>query len=140
MKTKIGTRLFSVREERKLNQLEMADLLGVSPSTYSRLERNETSVDIEQVVNFSKILQVPIQEFLPETMAINNTNQEGQVGFLIGNFYHYSTQNELVKDLENKLLLKDQELAFLREKIGFLEDKNDLLLKTTEWLNKQSGH
>ena len=98
------------REERKLNQTEMAVLLGMSQSAYSRLERNEVSVEIEEIVNFSKKLQVPVQEFLPETFAIHNSNnQNAQVGFIIGNFYSYGD-----KELA-------QENAHLKEKVQSLE-------------------
>jgi len=69
MKVKVGKKLMWEREDRKLNQIEMAHLLGLPQSAYSRLERNETSVEIEQIVNFSKVLQVPVQEFLPENFC-----------------------------------------------------------------------
>ena len=76
MKIKVGNKLMSIREERKLNQNEMAELLGISPSSYGRIERNESTTDLEQIVSFSKTLNVPIQDFLPETTSINN-NQNG---------------------------------------------------------------
>lgn len=130
MKMRIGNRLSIAREDRKLNQIEMAELLGVSPSTYSRLERNETSLELEQIVNFSKTLQIPIQEFLPETLAIHHSNNEnGQVGFIIGNFNNYANTNELVKDLEHQLALKNQENTFLKEQIENLKKINTLLEK-----------
>ena len=34
----------------------MAKILGLSQSAYSRLELNETSAEIEQIVNFAKLL------------------------------------------------------------------------------------
>ncbi len=120
MKMRIGTRLFAAREERKFSQSEMADLLGVSAPTYSRLERNETSIDIEQVVNFSKKLNVPIQEFLPETFSINSSSQQNQnshIGLVIGNVTHYSNRDELIKSIEAKVEAKEQENQFLKEKI-----------------------
>ncbi len=43
MKMKVGQRLFTAREERKLTQAEMAEMLNVSPSTYARIERNVLS-------------------------------------------------------------------------------------------------
>jgi transcriptional regulator with XRE-family HTH domain len=38
MKLKLGHRLLQIREERKLSQAEMSELLGMSGSAYSRLE------------------------------------------------------------------------------------------------------
>ena len=108
-----------VREDRKLNQTEMAELLGLSQSGYSRIERNETSVDIEDVVRFSKILQVPVQEFLPETMSIHYENHNGTSGpnLIFGDF-HYSPQT----DTNTQQLLSA--LAVLIEKLDGVINKN----------------
>lgn len=97
IKMKIGNRLLTAREDRKLNQAEMADLLNVTPPTYSRLERNETSIDLDQVVRFAKTLDIPIQEFLPETISINNNGQQNAQGFVLGNIYTYNYSD---KDLQ----------------------------------------
>jgi transcriptional regulator with XRE-family HTH domain len=129
MKMRIGTKLLTVREDRKMSQAQMADLLGVSAPTYSRLERNETSIDLEQVVNFSKLLQVPIQEFLPETITINGTNHNGQIGLVIGTVNHYSEKDTFheIEKLRLELSHKDEKIAALTSKIADLEKINTLL-------------
>ena len=104
-KMKIGTRLLTARNDRKLNQAEMADLLGLAPSTYSRIERNEGSATLEQVLDFSQKLDVPIQDFLPETISINSSNQNGNIGLVMGTINYYGDQ------------ALAQENAFLKEKI-----------------------
>lgn len=127
MKVKVGNKLMWEREERKLNQIEMAHLLGLSQSAYSRLERNESAIEIEQIVNFSKILQVPVQEFLPETFAIHNSNnQSAQVGFVIGTYYSYGDKElaqentylkEKIQSLESKIKDLEEIVALLKEKL-----------------------
>jgi hypothetical protein len=70
----------------------------------------------------SNVLDVPIQEFFPETLSIRNKNNHGHVGLLIGNFYHYGgEQSETTKELENQLKAKDMEIGFLKDKIASLE-------------------
>jgi transcriptional regulator with XRE-family HTH domain len=123
IKMKVGTRLFVAREDRKLTQAEMADLLNLTPATYSRLERNETSIDLDQVVQFAKKLDIPVQEFLPETITINSNNQQGHIGLVFGNVYSYITPDAANQSLTQKLQQKDEEIAFLREKIAFLEER-----------------
>lgn len=110
---RVGGRLLLARQDRKINQSEMADLLGVTPPTYSRLERNETSVELDQVVKFSKLLDIPIQEFLPETITLHNTNnQNGQGGMVFGNINNYYGDNfKAFKD----------EIELLKQKIKNLE-------------------
>ena len=102
MKLKVGHKLYAIREERKLNQQEMAELLHMTPSSYSRLERGETSAELEQLVTFSKQLDIPIQELLPEILSIHSNSQQGQGGLVFGNYYYYNYagSDERVKELE----------------------------------------
>ena len=109
-KLNIGQKLHNIRLKKLLSQGEMAELLGVSTSAYARVERNETSVAFDDVLSFASRLEVPIQEFLPETITVynsNNTHQGGgYVGTVINNYYITSDEmvNLLVqvKALENK--------------------------------------
>ncbi len=129
MKTKIGNRLHRAREERKLNQVDMAELLGVSSATYSRMERSETSVELEQIVQFANLLGIPPQEFLPHNMTVNgyNHSQKGQVGVVIGNVYHNLNETDIVKELQHEIELKDKEIQFMSEKIKLLENQIEIL-------------
>lgn len=121
---KVGSRLYNERNERKLNQAEMAELLGVSTSAYARLERGETSAEMEQLAFFAKKLDIPFNDLLPENIKVENKeNTSGQVGFVMGNFYSYGeakTGEELEKvKLENTHLKEKNEL--LQKRIEDLE-------------------
>jgi transcriptional regulator with XRE-family HTH domain len=106
---KIGSRLAEARRQKDINQTDMADLLGVTTPTYSRLERNETSIDINQIVRFAEILDIPIQEFLPETVALHNTNnQSSQGGLIFGNIYTYNYSDKELQQENNLLNEKKQ--------------------------------
>lgn len=116
IKMKIGNRLLLAREERKINQAEMADILGVSPPTYSRLERNETSIELAQVLRFADILNIPVQDFLPETITLNNTKTQNGQGLVLGNIYnYYYSDQELHK--ENEVLNQKNHLQDKASKI-----------------------
>ncbi len=137
MKMKVGQRLFTAREERKLTQAEMADLLNVSPSTYARIERNETSLEIDTIANIAKTLQIPIQEFLPDTISVSNSshqNNQNAQGLVLGNIYNYNYSD---KDLESEMKVKDKEIEFLKEKISLLETTITDLRNTLAVLQKE---
>ena len=110
-KLNIGQKLHNIRLQKLLSQGEMADLLGVSTSAYARVERNETSIAFDDVLSFASKLDVPIQEFLPETITIynsNNTHQGGgYVGTVINNYYaspdELRTLAQQVAELRNKI-------------------------------------
>lgn len=121
---RIGNRLLTARQDRQLNQAEMADLLNIAPATYSRLERNDTSIDIDQVVAFASKLEIPIQEFLPETITISNNNQSGHsshIALVVGDINHYNYYSD--KEIAQSLEAKDQENQGQKEKIQSLESK-----------------
>jgi transcriptional regulator with XRE-family HTH domain len=93
----------------------MAELLSVSPATYSRLERNETSIELENIVQFARKVNIPIQDFLPETLSFTNTTENGQGQFIFGNNYYYANPQippEILQELEDLR----KEVALLRNK------------------------
>lgn len=111
MKLKIGSRLYQIREERKLSQAEMSDLLGMSASTYSRVERGEAAVAFEDLPKYSSVLGIGVQDLLPETLSINNNSTSHQGGMVFGNIINnyygldastHQLQQKIL-DLENKL-------------------------------------
>ncbi|TAD96851.1 MAG: XRE family transcriptional regulator [Bacteroidetes bacterium] len=141
MKMRVGTRLFNEREDRKLTQAEMADLLNVSASTYARIERNETSVDIEQIAHFAKKLDVPIQDFLPDTISVNNSshqNNQNAQGLVLGNIYNYnySDKDESHKDLAHEIEKLKIQLEERDKRIEVLEKSIQDLQATNEFLKK----
>lgn len=125
---KIGNRLLTERQDRKLNQAEMSDLLGLAPSTYSRIERNEGSVNLEQILDFSQKLNIPVQDFLPETISINNHNQDGNshIGLVIGNINHYSDKEIVLENthLKEKNILLEKRIADLEEMMAMFKGQN----------------
>ena len=118
MKIKIGSKLYNIRSERKLSQNEMADLLSISASTYSRLERNETTIPFEELNRFSEVLNIPIQDFLPEILSIQNShNGHGVVfGNVIYNYFY--DKDTTIKELENKI-------QTLTNKLNQIQNKTD---------------
>jgi transcriptional regulator with XRE-family HTH domain len=118
MKLKVGPRLHTIRDNRKLNQVEMAELLGMSTSAYARMERGETSPELEQLPQFAEALDAPIQELLPETLTINNSHNQHQGGVIVGNVYNnYYDRNEYSKSLEVELEKLRAENESLRSRL-----------------------
>ncbi|MCX6187239.1 MAG: helix-turn-helix transcriptional regulator [Bacteroidetes bacterium] len=124
MKLRIGTKLNNIKIEKYLTQEQMAELLGLSVSAYGRLERNETSLELDELSRYSKVLDVPIHEFLPETFQINNTPNYSQGGIVFGNFYYYAdSENEIAKKNSETEILK-KEIEALREEVKNLKLSN----------------
>lgn len=118
MKIKIGTRLHSIRNEKKLTQDEMADILGIPSTTYGRIERGETSVQFDDLSKYSEALGLPIQDLLPEIFAIHNNHNQNQSGLIFGNIYNYYDRTEYTKELEIKIKLLENENLKLKQLFG----------------------
>jgi transcriptional regulator with XRE-family HTH domain len=96
----IGYKIKKIRDDRKFSQSEMAELLGISQYAYSRLERDETPVVIDDLIKYAKSLNVPVQEFLPDSINVHNVNDHGQGGpnLIMGDFhFHQSGDTETQK-------------------------------------------
>lgn len=135
MKLKVGEKLYTIRDKQNKNQVEMAELLGLSVSAYQRIERNESFVTYDQLMIFAKILEVPVQEFLPDTITLNNTNnQNGQGGMIFGNIYNNYNYSD--KEIVNEVQEKNKEIEFLKEKLNSLETTITDLRNTVALLQK----
>lgn len=118
MKLKVGTRLMAVREDRRLSQEEMAELLGISKSAYSRVERNETMLTFDEISRFSQVLNIPVQELLPEIFTVHNNPSDQANGIVFGsqvinqiNNYYYYSSDQAVKDSNARIQQLESELA-----------------------------
>jgi len=114
-----------VRESRGYSQEYIASKLGLDQSSYSRLESNQTRLDVDTLTKLADVLGVPASELLTSEPAVVNfaPNQGTQGIGHIENFYSF--QKDLVEKVINS---KDQEIASLKEVItDLVKDKERLM-------------
>ncbi len=97
MKLKVSETLLKTRLGRNMSQQEFAEKLDMSVSAYGRLERGETSLEINQLVKISEKLDIPIQDFLPDTITFHNHNT-GPIGVNFGTYTVYQTNEEFITE------------------------------------------
>ena len=127
--TNIGRKIGRIRELRGIKQEILAEELGVSQQTVSRMEQSEV-VEKELLEKVAKILGVSpdaIKNFSEEAVVnYFNTFNDSNNGVVGSNAYHYCTFNPLDKMVElfeeNKKLY-ERLLASEREKIELLKGK-----------------
>lgn len=133
MKLSIRHKLLSLREDRQITQAEMAHILQIPDTTYARYERNQSQVPYDKIVRFADLLNIPIQELLPDTMSIqgNNNHHSGQGGgaIVFGNLYFYVGDNVANEDLNKENQKLSQENETLKERLEALEKKIEELLQ-----------
>lgn len=107
------------RQVHGYEQKEIADVLGISPNTYSRLERNPENITGDQVKKLAEFYNVDIKDLLSEASPVitfqgnaisQNTNA---AGFVQHNENHNS----------------NNEIKALKEEIEYLRKQNSELIR-----------
>ena len=62
----VGSKIKKLREEKKLTQKELADLVFSSQAEIHHIEKGRRKLDIERLVNFSKVLKRDVVYFLSD--------------------------------------------------------------------------
>ena len=58
IKKEIGRRICSARESKKMSQLELSELIQISPSHLSDIENGKVNPGLEIIINLTEALQV----------------------------------------------------------------------------------
>lgn len=98
-------RIRSFRKKRKLNQEEIADLLGISQRMYSKLENGEIEIKLNRLHDIAHILQVNISDLIGEDSSQLSHKEE-------------STSNNLYERIIRK---QEDEISFLKGLIQILK-------------------
>jgi len=109
---KIGSRIRKIREEKGIKQEYMANEIGITQSSYGRLEKNDNRLTVAKLLKISEILNVSISVLFGEKAQNvihenKGDNAQAQIGTLVQ------------QDKEHIESLKE-EIIFLRK---MLEDK-----------------
>lgn len=74
-KEEIGTIIRQKRESLKISQEAVAFALNMSQAAYSKIERNETKLKVEQVYKIADYFGITIYELLPPALASDITGE-----------------------------------------------------------------
>jgi transcriptional regulator with XRE-family HTH domain len=97
----------------------MAHDLDLSISAYRKIETGETKLTVERLVDISKILETPLDEFL-EVNSQKNFNQEineQSTGY-------QGIDNRVYSEMSQKLIaIYEQQIKDLKEEVEYLKSK-----------------
>ena len=125
-----GSKLRQVRKKMGKSQEEFGEMLGKSQSAISEMEANNVNIDWEEMKRIASVLEVPLQEFLPEigTIIQNQQNQGSGVMFVSTLNFNLHVPDDTHRDLTT-------ENTILKEKNALLEEQNRLLHNLLERMN-----
>lgn len=84
----IGNKLKTLRINKKIEPLAMAELLNISLNTYRKYERNESAPDIKMLTKIAAIYEMELTELLTEERFVfNQHNKNGSNNGLVNNHF-----------------------------------------------------
>ena len=129
----LGEKIKKYREEKKMTQVEVADVLGVKPATISKYEAGILEPNIESLKKLAELLEVSVDELLKEDeFDVSKINvlkvlREQKEMKLKGNLYHntqiifaYNTNH-----IEGSKLTEDQ-TRYIYETNTLLTEKESI--------------
>ncbi|KXH83034.1 helix-turn-helix domain-containing protein [Chryseobacterium kwangjuense] len=101
--TTLGTKLRKLRDDKKMSQSEIANMLGVSQSAYNKWEADQARPNTDNLVKIAELHETSIYELLDEKSIIQN-NADKAIGNIQGNV----TINHTVSEELIDTILKNQ--------------------------------
>lgn len=129
LKLKVGHKLHGIREQKGLNKAQMARLLDMEPSRYGYLENGERYATMEDLTQWAAKLDVPVQDFLPDTISINNMPKINGVGCVFGSYsfvqnYYYGAEGAPLDRLAQENDALRAQVEELKARLARLEGDN----------------
>lgn len=98
------------REAKNLSQTEIAEMLNMEQTTYSKKERGKSSISYLTALAISKIIDKKIEDFAENTSIVNNVidstmNNSSVSGDIVYNNYTTSLPDKMIQTLEDLISL-----------------------------------
>lgn len=102
---KIGERLRKLRKYMGLTQEQVAEILSVGRDAILRIEKGDRKIDLQELMNFSKLYNISMDELTMEEHTINSSDVAFASGF---NELSEKDKKEIISLIEYKNILKSQ--------------------------------
>lgn len=102
---KIGERVRKLRKYMGLTQEQVAEILGLGRDAILRIEKGERKIDLQELMNFSKLYNISMEDLTAEEHIINSSDVVFARGF---NELSEKDKKEIINLIEYKNILKSQ--------------------------------
>ena len=118
----VTDRIRQTRVRKHFSQEYVAKKLGLTQKAYSKIETNETRMNVDTLLRISEILETSVHEFISDSKTpVVNDFSSGREGDNV----MYKTENESIiqRLLELLLQTKDEVIAGKQRQIDLLQEK-----------------
>jgi transcriptional regulator with XRE-family HTH domain len=106
-----GNRLKTLRTQRKLKTLELAEKINISESTYRRYERNEIAPDLKIISKIGDIYNLSLSDLLSEENKI--FNKQHSDGISNNSIILNQLSEKVIEQFEIRIKEKDDYIELL---------------------------
>ena len=133
----VNDKIRALRELNNWSQEEMAERMNISKSSYSRLERDESKLDLAKLEKMAAFLKIDVAELITREdkgmVLLIGTNSGGNHTNYYGNTENMTAEIEKLKlslqHAQEMLAAKEQMLAQKDSEIAALKALSELLQK-----------
>jgi transcriptional regulator with XRE-family HTH domain len=120
----VNEKIRLIRETKGFTQEQVAEKLGVSPSSYGDIERGENDPKLSKLEKIAEILGVRLSELVDSSekgsLNINFNKGEKNTIYIGVSAIELEKQQLIIKLKDKELALKDKEIELKNEKINDL--------------------
>ena len=102
---KIGERLRKLRKYMGLTQEQVANILGLGRDAIIRIEKGNRKIDLQELINFSKLYSISMDELTAQEHIINGNDVALARGF---SELSEKDKKEIISLIEYKNILKSK--------------------------------
>lgn len=125
---KVGEKIKTVREIKKLSQEDMAHKLGLTVSTYARLERGESRMYLQVLEEIAQILEMNVTDLLSVgeknfVLIVGENGTATENCHTINNSLDTETITALLKAKDEVIEQQKEHITSLKEIIEMMKQK-----------------
>lgn len=126
---KINEKIKRIREINNMSQETMAEKLGLSPSTYSKMERGLTNITLQRLEEIAQIFHMNTTELLESNSQIVCLISENHSS------NYYGTSAEITAELEQYKLKLQHKDEIINKQNELIEQQKRELTTLTEMIS-----
>lgn len=125
----LGDTLTQYREANFLSQKDIADIIGVSRSTYSYYELGKIEPSVQTLSKLAKIYDISIVEFLPPENTLNSMFSDS--GDIFSKHPQQKDKNSNMGDLNH-----DEKILIAKFRVADIKLQRAILIKLNEYIDE----
>lgn len=112
------------RKQNKLNQQDIADVIGVSRSTYIAYEQGERTIDAEGLAKLSEFYKIPVQIFFEDVIRQYAEDEDYFENQPDTRFLSQLSKEERQHLVNLRKLKEEERMAIIKETESMVVTKN----------------